>query len=61
MKKKHLLLQDAGPFFRRNFISRGVGVEQNKLWLTDPDPKLTPAWLVGLVRWRRAIKEKLCF
>ena len=46
--------QDAGPFFRRNSISRGFGVEQNKPWLTDPDPKPIPAWLGGMVRWRRA-------
>ena len=33
-------------------------VEQNKPWLTGPNPKLTPAWLGGLVQWRRAIKGR---
>ena len=38
-----------GPFFCRNFISRGIGIGQNKLWLPTPDPKPTPAWLGGAI------------
>ena len=41
--------QDVGPFFRRNFISRGIGIGQNKPWLPTPDPKPTPAWLGGAI------------
>ena len=33
----------------------------NKPWLTNPDPKLTSAWLGGSVRWRRAIKGETWF
>ena len=53
--------QDVGPFFRRNFISRNIGIEQNKAWLPIPDPKPTPAWLGGWMRWRRVIKKKTGF
>ena len=38
-----------GPFFCRNFISRGIGIGQNKLWLPTPDPRPTPAWLGGAI------------
>ena len=48
--------QDAGPFFRRNFSSRGIGRDQNQPRVTTPDLKPTPAWLGGWVRWRRSIK-----
>ena len=53
--------QDAGPFFRRIFISRNTGIEQNKPWLPIPDPKPTPAWLGGWMRWRRVAKKKTGF
>ena len=53
--------QDAGPFFHRNFISRNIGIEKNTPWLPIPDPKPTPAWLGGSMRWRRVIKKKLFF
>ena len=55
--------QDAGPFFRRNFVSRNIGIEQNKPWLPIPDPKQTPAWLGGTMRRSRAIitKKTYCF
>ena len=49
---------DAGPFFCRNFISRGIGIGQNKPWLPTPDPKPTPAWLCGAMRQSRAITKK---
>ena len=47
--------QDAGPFFRRNVISRNIGIGRNKPWLPIPDPKPTPAWFGGWMRWRRVI------
>ena len=53
--------QNAGPWFRRNLSSCGIQPKQNQSLLTDPDLKPTPAWLGGLVRWRRAIKKKPCF
>ena len=40
---------DVGPFFRRNFSSRGIGFGQNKPWLTTPDLKPTPGWLGGAI------------
>ena len=47
-----------GPCFHRNFICRGFGSGQNQLWLTNPNPKPTPAWLGGGVRRPRAIAKK---
>ena len=45
-----LTTPSAGPFLRRNFISRGIGRDQNKPWLPNPDPTPTPAWLGGWMR-----------
>ena len=32
-----------GPWCRRNLVPCGNGRDQNKLWLTEPNPKPTPA------------------
>ena len=47
-----------GPWCRRNSVSCGYGRGQNQLWLTDPTPKPTPAWLSGAMRRSRAITKK---
>ena len=50
-----------GSWCRRNFISFGYGRDQNKLWLTDPNPKPTPAWLSGAMRRPRAMTKNVLF
>jgi hypothetical protein len=42
-------------------VSCGYGRDQNKLWLTDPNPKPTPACLSGAMRRSRAITKKRTF
>ena len=39
--------QDVGPFFRRNFISRGICIGQNKPWLPDYTRSQPRLGLVG--------------
>ena len=47
---------------RRNFIPRRhIFRHQNQTGLPDPNPKPTPAWLGGWVRWRCAIAKKHAF
>ena len=39
-----------------------ISAETKRGFLTpDPNPKPTPAWLGGWVRWRHAITKKTCF
>ena len=40
--------QDVGPFFRCNFISRGIGIKQKKRGFI-PDPMPTPDCLGGAI------------
>ena len=52
---------DVGPGCRRNFIPRRSNLDQNQTGLPDPNPKPTPAWLGGWVRWRHATTKKYAF
>ena len=47
-----------GPWCRRNLIPRRPNSAKNQTGLPGPNPKPTPAWLGGWMRWRHAITKK---
>ena len=50
-----------GPWCRRNFIPHRHKLRKNQTGLSDSNPKPTPAWLGGWMRWRHAITKKHAF
>ena len=50
-----------GPWCRRNFIPRRSNLVKNQTGLPGPNPKPTPAWFGGWVRWRHATTPKHAF